>query len=156
MRKNIAMIESVQKQAAYKFIVALYLILVATKLFIRSFFQCLSSPAKVATMFIRFTRLSMMFLQNLLYQKFLVNCKFSDFFQYRNSTTRSHSLTLMCKHSCITFTYFSVILLLFGTSFQLPFQTDMLLFLLFVMIVCCRPYSYRLCLYIPVDFFNKL
>ena len=47
----------------------------------------------------RFTRLSLMFLHDLLHQKLSV--KFSDFFQFRNSSTRSHRLTLMCKHSHI-------------------------------------------------------
>ena len=85
-----------------------------------------------------FTRLSLVFLHDLRHQKF--SLKFSDFFQFRNSSTRSHHLTLMCKHSRInvyTDTLSLLILLTFGIVFQflpLPYQAEMLLFLLFVII----------------------
>ena len=64
----------------------------------------------------RFTRLSLMFLHDLLHQKLSV--KFSDFFQLRNLATRSHRLTLMCKHSHInTYRYsFLSMLLIFGIN----------------------------------------
>ena len=54
---------------------------------------------KWPSMSARFIRLSLMFLHDLLHQKFSI--KFSDYFQFRNSSTRSHRLTLMCKQSRI-------------------------------------------------------
>ena len=51
------------------------------------------------SMLSRFTRLSLMFLHDLLHQKFSI--KFSDYFQFRNSSTRSHRLSLVCKQSRI-------------------------------------------------------
>ena len=95
-KKDIALIESVQKRASRW---------ICNSRFNSSTYSwdppssdCLVQ-LKWPSMSTRFTILSLKFFHDLLHQK--LSIKFSDFFQFRNSSSRSHCLTLMCKHSHI-------------------------------------------------------
>ena len=95
-KKDIAFIESVQKRPSR---------LICSSRFNSNTYlwNPLSSDCLVQlkwfSMSTRFTILSLKFSDDLLQQKLSTN--FFDFFQFRNSSSRSCHLTLMCKHLLI-------------------------------------------------------
>ena len=95
-KKDVALIESVQKRASRW---------ICNSQFSSNTYSwdppsgdCLAQ-LKWPSISTRFVILSLLFLHDLLHQKLSID--FSDCFQFRKSSTRSHRLTLLCKHSRI-------------------------------------------------------
>ena len=93
----------------------------------------------------RFVILSLMFLHDLLYQKLSIN--FSDYFQFRNSSTRSHRLSLMCKHSRINVYRYSFFVNIIYLWNKLPYSTASLSDLRVFNSVICNYFGFWLYMY---------